>query len=128
MMPMMEIGVRIAERLEFLGMSQAELARRAHIPQTTINSLIKKPRRSSPHLVRIARELLTTPGYLTGDTDDPLAEFGAAMELSSDERDLVELFRGLSPKDQAAILQLSRSLAHSAASPRLQAAQQEFRR
>ena len=68
---MMDLGERIEERLSELGMKQAELARRADLPQSTINSMIRKNRRSSPHLLRIARELSTTPEYLLGETSDP---------------------------------------------------------
>jgi phage repressor protein C with HTH and peptisase S24 domain len=53
-------------------MSQSELARRVALGQTTINSLIRGDSRTSRHLHRIARELGTTPAYLTGETDDPV--------------------------------------------------------
>lgn len=67
----MELSDRIEERLATLNMSQAELARRAAIAQSTINSMIRKGRRSTPHLAKIARELETTAEYLLGETDDP---------------------------------------------------------
>lgn len=79
----MQLSDRIEERLSALGMTQAELARRASIPQSTMNSMIRKGRRSSPHLIKIARELQTTPAYLTGDTDDP-AENAIALPSSAD--------------------------------------------
>ncbi|MBI0475392.1 XRE family transcriptional regulator [Sphingomonas sp. MA1305] len=66
----MTIGERIKERLGVLEMSQAELARRVGLSQPAINSLIRGASRSSTHLHRIARELGTTPAYLTGETDD----------------------------------------------------------
>lgn len=114
----MDLGTRIVERLGALGMSQAELARRATIPQSTINSLIKRGRRSSPHLVRIARELRTTPAYLTGESDDPESEFPEDdVNLSSEERELIELFRALSPAERSAAALLLRSIATSARSP-----------
>lgn len=70
--PVMTIGERIESRRKAVGIkSQAELARRADIPQTTMNGLIKRPYRWSPHLSRLARELGTTVPYLTGETDDP---------------------------------------------------------
>lgn len=99
-------------------MSQAELARRATIPQSTVNSLIKRNRRSSPHLVRIARELGTTPAYLTGESDDPDAEFGNdTVNLTAEERDWVELLRAIPPKERAAALTLVRTIATSAQTP-----------
>ena len=68
----MTIGERIEVRRKALGISsQAELARRAGIGQSTLNGLIRKPYRWSPHLVDIARALQTTVEYLAGKTDDP---------------------------------------------------------
>lgn len=70
----MSIGARIQERLEHLRMSQSELARRLRLNQSTIAALVAGRSRSSTHLHRIARELLTTPAYLSGETDDPDAD------------------------------------------------------
>lgn len=67
----MNVGGRISARLGHLGMSQSELARRVGMSQSAMNSLIAGRSRSSTHLHKIARELLTTPSYLTGETDDP---------------------------------------------------------
>jgi phage repressor protein C with HTH and peptisase S24 domain len=97
----MTLGARIEERLSELGLSQSELARRAELPQSTINSLIRKGRRSSPHLMRIARELLTTPEYLTGDSDDPgvrPVHAAPSLEASNDddvEIDMIDLSYGM---------------------------------
>lgn len=67
----MGMGDRIRERLTALGISGAELARRVGLKQPTISALISGKSRSSAHLHLIARELETTPEYLTGETDDP---------------------------------------------------------
>ena len=67
----MSVGSRIHERLSVVGISQSELARRVKLSQPAISALIKGNSRSSTHLHRIARELATTPAYLTGETDDP---------------------------------------------------------
>lgn len=67
----MTVGQRINERLVAIQMSQSELARRVGLTQGTIGGLIMGKARSSAHLHRIARELGTTPAYLTGETDDP---------------------------------------------------------
>lgn len=69
----MTMGERIRDRLEALGMSQAELARRVGISQPSVNHLIKRGATGSSHLHKIARELETTPAYLTGEIDDPSA-------------------------------------------------------
>jgi phage repressor protein C with HTH and peptisase S24 domain len=65
------IGERISDRLIELGISQAELARRVGVAQPTINNLIHRNKVGTKHLHRIARELQTTPAYLSGETDDP---------------------------------------------------------
>lgn len=67
----MTLGRRIEERRLAVGISQAELARRVGIRQSTMNSLINGESRSSRSIVQIARELGTSPGYLMGATDDP---------------------------------------------------------
>lgn len=67
----MTLGQRIEDRRKQIGISQAELARRVGIRQSTVNSLIRGDSRSSRSIVQIARELHTTPAYLTGSTDDP---------------------------------------------------------
>ncbi|WP_344692935.1 helix-turn-helix transcriptional regulator [Sphingomonas cynarae] len=67
----MTLGARIDRRRIAMGISQAELARRVGIRQSTINSLINGDSRSSRSITQIARELRTTPSYLLGETDDP---------------------------------------------------------
>ena len=67
----MVLGRRIRHRAKQLGLTQAELARRAKVPQSTMNTLVNGNARWSPHLVRIANVLQTTVAYLTGETDDP---------------------------------------------------------
>ncbi len=67
----MIVGQRVKERMGALGLSQAELARRVGLAQPTIYSLIHRNKVGSKHLHKIARELLTTADYLTGETDDP---------------------------------------------------------
>lgn len=65
------IGERIKDRMEELGLSQSELARRVGVRQPTISRLLLGEAAGSKHLHVIARELGTTPQYLTGETDDP---------------------------------------------------------
>lgn len=67
----MTLGDRIRERLDAIGMSQAELARRVGVSQPSINHLIRRGAGGSSHLHRIAAVLGTTPAYLSGETDDP---------------------------------------------------------
>lgn len=65
------LGARIEERRREIGISQAELARRVGVRQSTMNSLIKGDSRTTRSLLKIARELHTTPAYLTGEVDNP---------------------------------------------------------
>lgn len=67
----MSLGRRIEERRKAIGISQAELARRVGIRQSTMNSLINGNSRTSRSIVELARELQTTTTYLMGLSDDP---------------------------------------------------------
>lgn len=93
-----------------LGLSQSELARRVGVTQTTIRKLATGGGYGSKYLHKIARELGTTPAYLTGETDDPAASAPAEPELSYEERELVDCARGMSAPDRGALLHLARSL------------------
>jgi transcriptional regulator with XRE-family HTH domain len=104
------IADRLRERMQALGLSQAELARRVGVRQPTIFKLTTGGGYGSKHLHRIARELQTTPAYLTGETDDPVDGAPPEPVLSYDERELVECNRGLTVGDRALLLQLARSL------------------
>lgn len=53
------------------GMTQAGLARATSLSQQSINRLVNGGAYSSRYLHQIARALLTSPEYLTGETDDP---------------------------------------------------------
>lgn len=98
----MTLGGRIEGRLKALDLSQAELARRARVPQTTMNGLIRGNSRTTPHLIRIAQALETTAAYLMGETDDPTAEF-SEMVLSADEQELIRTYREMQDGDQQVI-------------------------
>jgi len=88
-------------------MSQAELARRVKVDQSTINGLIKGTAKSSRHLHRIARELGTTPAFLLGEVSDPSGDH-PAVEFTSEEREWVELLRTLPSADLRATIRLLR--------------------
>jgi len=106
----MGLGPRIEERIGVLKITQAELARRAGVPQTTINSLIRGGHRSSPHLVRIAQALDTSAAYLMGDTDDPKANGPEVPALSAAARELVTCFEALSARDRTALLIVAKAM------------------
>jgi phage repressor protein C with HTH and peptisase S24 domain len=86
----MSIGDRINERIQKLGISQAELARRVKVSQPTINALINGGNTTSKHLHRIAAELETSPAYLAGETDDdaPTSIAPSAMDALAEKLDL----------------------------------------
>lgn len=106
----MTLGARIESRLEAVGLSQAELARRVGVRQSTMNSLIRGNSRTSRSIVQIARELETTPAYLLGETDDPTADV-PDDNLVSAERELLAMFRCLDGDERSAISLIVRRLA-----------------
>jgi len=123
----MSLGQRIAERLTDIKISQSELARRARVPQSTMNGLIHGDYRWSPHLPRIAQVLGTTPAFLVGETDDAAPDATVETTLSSDEQELLDHYRAIEAKERAAIMTLARSLATNARSPTVHSKGQQFR-
>src|SRR5829696_3808191 len=75
----MDIGRRIREVREDLGMPQAELARRAGVASNTIYLIETDRRRPSVGLLeKIARELRTEPAELMRESALPLADASGA--------------------------------------------------
>lgn len=64
-------GSRVAKRMAELGKTQAAVARGVGVSQQAIGKIINGQSSGSKFIARIARELLTTPQYLSGETDDP---------------------------------------------------------
>lgn len=110
-------GGRIEQRMKEMGLTQAELARRAGVSQPTIFKLIRENKTGSRVLHKVARVLQTTPAHLTGETDDPDGDGPDEPTLTSDEAELLELFRAIEPKERAAFMVLVRSIATNARSP-----------
>jgi transcriptional regulator with XRE-family HTH domain len=106
----MSLGERIEQRLLKLGLTQSALSRRAGIPQTTVNGLIRGQSRMTPHLAALARALDTTPAFLMGEVDQPDVGFLPCYH-SKEENLWSDLLRELEPADRDAILQVTRSLA-----------------
>ena len=107
----MIVGERVKERMEAAGLSQAELARRVGMAQPSIFQLINRGKKGSTKLHLIARELQTTPAYLSGETDDPQGDAPPQPTLDADERDLIDNFKYLTPADRRALLQIARTMA-----------------
>ncbi|WP_299307824.1 helix-turn-helix transcriptional regulator [uncultured Croceicoccus sp.] len=104
----MLLGQRIAERLDALGMSQAELARRVGVRQSTMNGLVNGRSQGTKHLHQIARELQTTPEYLSGESDDP--DTGSEDILSFDDREWLRLVGALTPAVRTPLMQMLREM------------------
>lgn len=107
----MTLGRRIEERRLEVGISQAELARRVGVRQSTINSLINGDSRTSRSLLKIARALGTTPAYLVGEVDDPEADGPDGPDLNYEQLELVDCFDRMERANQLALLQMARALA-----------------
>jgi len=119
---------RVRELMSAAGLTQAELARRVNVTQGAIAKIAKNnPHRSSVlHLV--ARELGTTPAYLTAETDDPHADAPPLPAMDADERELFKHFEHLTPVDRKALLQIARTMAGGPApSPTVHAPGQGYR-
>lgn len=71
----MLIPERLVRLMADRKINQSKLAQRVNVSQQTIGKLCKGASASSAHLHKIARELGTTPEYLTGETDDPSEGF-----------------------------------------------------
>ncbi|MCC2978886.1 helix-turn-helix domain-containing protein [Sphingomonas sp. IC4-52] len=104
------MSARLKQLMELRGLSQSELGRRVGVSQATIYKLLVGESYGTRHLHKIARELLTTPAYLTGETDDPDRDAPPEPLLAHGEQELLNCFRALSPEDHAALTQLARSL------------------
>lgn len=111
------IGERIEQRRRVLGLSQAAVARGSGVPQQTLNGIVRRNPRSSPHLLALAQFLRTTPAYLTGRTDDPLADVPDTPFIAPDEQQLLECYRVMTPADRKAIIQIACSMAGRYAEP-----------
>ena len=79
----MGLASRVGDLLEQRNMSQAELAREVGISTQAIWKLVNGRSRSSSHLHKIARVLGTTAEYLSGETDDPIANAQTALVARS---------------------------------------------
>lgn len=110
------IADRLKARMEACELSQAALAREVGVSQQSIGRLVSGEALGSRYLHKIATALHTTPAYLTGETDDPDSEL-PDESLTADEREILEAFRRLTSKDQAATRQLIRSLAERDPTP-----------
>jgi transcriptional regulator with XRE-family HTH domain len=105
------VAERLKAALQAAGISQSELARRVGVSQPTIYRATHGKLYGTRYLHRIARELGTTPAYLSGETDDPLGEAPDAAPLTFDQRRLLDCFTALPPAPQQALLTIAITMA-----------------
>lgn len=101
----MTLGDRIKERLSAIGMKQIDLVRSSGVPQSTLASIFQRDTRTTPHLMKLAAALRTTPAYLLGETDDPASEAAEAI-LSAEEQELIRGLRRMSREDFEVVARL----------------------
>ena len=102
----MSIGQRIRERREELGLSQAELARRLGVTQSTVGNYeagISSP--NGENLLRLFDCLETEPNYLFQDSYR-----GGKKVLNGPERTLLERYRRLSPAGRRTLQSVAEAL------------------
>jgi transcriptional regulator with XRE-family HTH domain len=103
----MTLGNRIRELRRKVGMTQAQLGKRAGVAQATISDYENDVTRNhrADELMRIASSLNTTPTYLmdgTGPVD--------LNEADSDEQALIAAFNDLEPHSRAALIAAARAM------------------
>ena len=106
----MIVAERIRERLNAAELTQSELARRVGITQGTIAKLANGSAYGSSHLHKIARELQTTPAYLSGEVDDPDEGAPPPPDLTHDESEMLDAWRQLTAQDQDALHRIMQSM------------------
>lgn len=123
----MVVGERLAELLKARGMTRDALALAVGVKQPTITRLITGGQYGSTKLHLIARELGTTPAYLSGETDDPDEDALPIATLSSDERKLLDCFGALAPAERKALLTIAQAMAGRTPPGMLHAPTQDYR-
>lgn len=107
------------------GMSQAELARRVGMSQQSLWKVFEGRTRSSRYLYEIARELGTSPQYLTGDAESPDAET-TLPDLTYEQRQLLACFDVLDATDRQLLLAMAMRMADRGGPNRIQNPRLEY--
>ena len=106
----MTIGERIKARRTQLGLTVDELSERLGKNRATIyryesNNIEKLP---TTVLEPLAKALNTTPAYLMGwEEKEPPTE-PTETELSENEREMIDIFKGLTPTQQGKLIERAR--------------------
>lgn len=101
-------GRRIKERREALGWTQTDLAERLGYTSKTTICKIENGERDIPRtkLLAIAEVMMTTPDYLMGLSDDPMAK---SIKVQSDD-ELLMIAKKLDPEKYAMLLSYAKLL------------------
>lgn len=103
-----------------------ELARRVGVSQQAMWKIFSGQTKRTRFLSDIARELRTTPEYLTGKSNDPSAE-ALLPDLTFEQRELLACFDSMDRTDQEMLLAMAMRLAERNAPGRVHARPQSYR-
>ena len=80
--------------------------------------MLKSSKKATTHLHRIARELKTTPAYLTGKTDNSAVEAATTIDLPAQNRELIEVLGSLKGAERSLFVEMVKAFAgHRSRSP-----------
>lgn len=106
----MTVGLRIKQRRQQLGLTQADLSLLADISQTMISKYEAAQHEPAAHaLFQLAKALDTSTDWLLGLTNE-VNEVGGHQDLSELERQVVHIMRSKSPDQQKKLLEIARLL------------------
>lgn len=95
-----EVANRIKSCAKSRGITQAHLCETIGKRRTFISEVVAgKDNIDEEEIQKIADALGVSPDYLIGETDDPTPT-GSPIELSSAEKEMLELYRSVSPEKQ----------------------------
>jgi transcriptional regulator with XRE-family HTH domain len=104
-------AARMRQAMAAAELDQRELAERVGVTPGAINQIVTGRTTKSKYLPDIARELRVSLAYLMGATDDPGKQTPDMQELTSQEQRLLDIWRDLPKKDQAALKTLLERMA-----------------
>lgn len=97
---------RIKERCKVTGVTQKHLCDSVNKGKQYLNNIWDGKCSPSDDELRIfASALGTTPAYLTGETDNP-SRAGEEVEITSEDEEMLTLFRALSPENKEILKKL----------------------
>lgn len=110
-------GDRLVVAMKRRGVDQEELADLVGCTQGAISKIVAGRTRNSRLMPKISAVLRFPLPWLTGVSDDDGSLGEPDDRLTDEERELLELVRGMEMEDRKAIMRLARTIATSARSP-----------